>query len=175
MSTQEKLDCIRKPRVHIKYEVETEDGIEQKELPFVVGVIGDFSGNSPSSPKKSIRDRNFIKVDTDNLDQVMKSISPGVSLRVKNTLTDDDDELFVDLKFNSLEDFEPHKIVNQVSCLGNLMQRRNLLRDLLTKSDRSDELEDILESTIKDNKALLRLSHEIENDNKLNHEDFDHE
>lgn len=160
-SIHSKLERVRKPRVHIKYEVETEDGVVEKELPFVVGVMGDFSGNNPSEEKKSLKERKFIAIDRDNFNQVMERMTPGVAIRVKNTLTDDDSELAINLQFKKLEDFEPTQIAEQVPALKKLLEIRNKLRDLLTKSDRSDALEEILEKTLQDKKALGKLAEEL--------------
>ena len=164
MSSQDKLDQTKKPRVHIKYEVETENGNEEKELPFVVGVIGDFSGNNSPIEKINIKNRNFKTIDANNFDSIMNEISPGLSLQVENTLEGNNNDMLLELQFSSLEDFEPHKIVDQVDSLKKLMNSRNLLRDLLTKVDRSEDLEILLEETIKDNRILQKLSSEIDAD-----------
>src|ERR671933_996771 len=107
-SLQKKLDRVRKPRVHITYDVETEGAAVTKELPFVVGVLGDFSGN-PTEPLKPLKDRKFIQIDRDNFNDIMARMTPGLNMRVQNTLANDGSELPVQLKFNSMEDFEPAK------------------------------------------------------------------
>ena len=112
-SVHEKLKRVRKPRVHITYDVETEGAVEQKELPFVVGVLGDFSGD-PTQELKPMRDRNFVQIDRDNFDDVMQRMPPGLNLRVENTLKDDGSEMPVALQFKSMEDFEPSKVAAQV-------------------------------------------------------------
>ncbi len=104
-SIQHKLDRVRKPRVHITYDVEVGDALEKRELPFVVGVLGDFSGH-PTEPLKPLRDRKFIQIDRDNFNEVMQRMTPGLNIRVENTLQGDGTELAVQLKFNSIEDFE---------------------------------------------------------------------
>src|SRR5436305_11315005 len=109
-SINEKLGRVRKPRVHIKYEVETEGAAVEKELPFVVGVLGDFSGN-PTEPLKPLKDRKFIQIDRDNFNEVMARMTPGLNLKVENTLKGDGSEMAVNLKFNSIEDFEPVQVV----------------------------------------------------------------
>ena len=159
-SVNEKLERVRKPRVHIKYEVETEGGAVEKELPFVVGVLGDFSGE-PTKPIKPLKERKFIKIDRDNINDVMKRQSPGVKLRVDNTLKNDESEMNVNLEFNSMEDFEPAKIVEQVPELKTLKDARDKLRDLLSKSDRSDKLEKILEETLQDPDKIKNLAKEL--------------
>lgn len=152
-SIHDKLDKVRKPRVHIKYEVETEGAMVQKELPFVVGVLGDFSGD-PTADLKPFGDRKFVQIDKDNFDDVMARMTPGLNFRVENTLSEDDDEMKVQLAFNSLGDFEPAQVVDQVPALKKLLESRNQLRDLLSKADRSEELETLLENMLQDDAAL---------------------
>src|SRR3972149_3865893 len=101
-----KLKRVRKPRVHITYEVETEGAVVQKELPFVVGVLGDFSGN-PTEPLKPLKDRKFVQIDRDNFNEVMTRMTPALNLKVENTLKGDGSEMSVQLKFRSLDDFTP--------------------------------------------------------------------
>ncbi len=160
-SIHDKLERVRKPRVHIKYEVETEGALIEKELPFVVGVLGDFSGD-PSQPLKAFRDRKFTQVDRDNFDDVMARMTPGLSLQVSNTLLDDGTDMLVNLKFEKLSDFDPASVVNQVPALAHLLETRNKLRDLLAKADRSDNLEAILERILQDNAQLKRLAGELD-------------
>ena len=155
------LEKVRKPRIHIKYDVETEDGIEQKQLPFVVGVMGDFAGSHPAIELKSLKERQFINIDQDNFNHVMQQMAPGLAFKVKNTLTDQDSELAIHLVFNKMEDFEPDQIVKQIKPLHELKQARDRLRDLLSKTDRSDELEQILEHTLKNSKTLMQFAKEL--------------
>jgi type VI secretion system protein ImpB len=152
-SVHSKLNRVRKPRVHISYDVETEGATVKKELPFVVGVMGDFSGD-PTEPLKPLKDRRFVQVDRDNFDDVLKSMKPGLQIKVKNTLEDDGSEFAVDLKFESMKDFEPAAIVNQIEPLDT----RNKLRDLATKADRSEELEDILERVLNNEADMEELA-----------------
>src|SRR5947207_260990 len=159
-SIHDKLDRVRKPRVHIKYEVETEGAAVEKELPFVVGVLGDFSGN-PTVPLKPLKDRNFIQIDRDNFNEVMARMTPGVNLKVENTLKGDGSEMGVQLKFNSIEDFEPVQVVKQVEPLRKLLETRDKLRDLLSKVDRSDDLESLLEQVLKNAEHLKKLSSDL--------------
>ncbi|MCX8253651.1 Type VI secretion system-associated protein [Beijerinckiaceae bacterium RH AL1] len=159
-SIHDKLERVRKPRVHIKYEVETEGAVVQKELPFVVGVLGDFSGD-PTAPLKPFRDRKFTQIDRDNFDDVMARMTPGLELQVENTLTKDGTDLGVSLKFSKMDDFDPAAIVAQVPALANLLETRNKLRDLLAKADRSDNLESILEKILQDQRELKRLSEDL--------------
>lgn len=159
-SVQDKLDRVRKPRVHIKYEVETEGAAIEKELPFVAGVMGDFSGD-PTTKLPELRDRKFVQIDRDNFNRIMERMAPGLNLRVNNTLTEEGGEMAVNLKFNSMDDFEPAKVIDQVPALKNLMDARNKLRDLLAKADRSEDLEQMLEKILGDEAALKKLSDEI--------------
>lgn len=156
-SVHKKLNRVRKPRVHISYDVETEGATLKKELPFVVGVMGDFSGD-PSAPVKPLKDRRFAQIDRDNFDEVLRSMTPGLDLSVKNTLTDDDSEMRVELKFESMSDFEPAAIVNQVAPLKKLLETRNRLRDLASKADRSEELEEIIEKVLNNKMDLEALA-----------------
>jgi type VI secretion system protein ImpB len=151
-SIHQKLSRVRKPHVHITYEVETGGVPEIKELPFVVGVLGDFSGN-PTKPLQPLADRKFISIDRDNFNDIMQRMNPGLNFRVENTLKGDGSEMAVQLQFQSIEDFEPGRVVDQVEPLKKLLETRNKLRDLLSNVDRSDilerELEEILKSTEK--------------------------
>lgn len=159
-SINNKLERVRKPRVHIKYEVETEDSVVSKELPFVVGVLGDFSGDS-TEPQKPLRERKFVQIDRDNFDEVMQRMTPGAKFSVANTIQDDNSELAVDLKFSSIEDFEPAKVAEQIPAVKNLLDTRNKLRDLLTKVDRSEDLESLLEKVLQNSEELQKLSQEL--------------
>jgi len=159
-SIHDKLKRVRPPRVHITYDVETEGAVVQKELPFVVGVMGDFSGN-PTEPLKPMKDRKFIQIDRDNFNDVMTRMTPGLNLRVENTLQGDGSELAVQLKFNALENFEPAHVVQQVEPLRKLLETRDKLRDLLTKVDRSQDLENVLEQVLENTERLKQLSADL--------------
>jgi type VI secretion system protein ImpB len=159
-SIHHKLERVRKPRVHIKYEVETEGAMVVKELPFVVGVLGDFSGD-PTEPLKPLKERKFVQIDRDNFNDIMRRMTPGLNFRVENTLKGDGSELAISLKFNSIEDFEPARVAEQIPALKNLLDTRNKLRDLLTKVDRSEDLENILERILQNTEELSQLSNEL--------------
>lgn len=158
-SIHDKLDRVRKPRVHIKYEVETEGAQVEKELPFVVGVLGDFAGD-PAQPLKPFGERKFTQIDRDNFDEVMRKIAPGLNLRVENTI-EGEGEMAVQLKFERMEDFEPGAVVSQVPALKKLLDARNELRDLLSKADRSEDLEVLLERILSDEGELGKLAAEL--------------
>jgi type VI secretion system protein ImpB len=164
-SIHEKLSRVRKPRVHIKYEVETEGAQIERELPFVMGIMGEFSGD-PTKPLPSLTDRKFVQIDRDNFNDVMSRIGPGLNLKVDNTLAGDGSQIAVDLKFNSIEDFEPGRIVEQVPALRQLMETRNKLRDLMSKVDRSEELEGLLEQVLQNEGELKSLSGQLGLDKK---------
>jgi type VI secretion system protein ImpB len=159
-SIHDKLKRVRKPRVHITYEVETEGAVVEKELPFVVGVVGDFSGD-PTEKLKPLKDRKFIQIDRDNINDVMKRMTPGLNMRVENTLAGDGSEMAVQLKFQSLDDFEPAQVAKQIEPLRKLLETRDKLRDLLTKIDRSDDLENVLEQVLKNTDDLKKISAEL--------------
>lgn len=159
-SVHARLNRVRKPRVHITYDVETEGSQVERELPFVVGVLGDFSGD-PTTPLRPLTERKFIQIDRDNFNDVMARMNPGLNLKVENTLAGDGSQMGVELKFNSMEDFEPGRIVDQVPALKALLETRNKLRDLMSKADRSDELESLLEQVLKNEEDLRTLSGQI--------------
>ena len=159
-SIHDKLTRVRKPRVHITYEVETEGAKVMRELPFVMGVVGDFSGK-PTQPLKPLKDRKFVQIDRDNFNDVMARMTPGLNMKVENTLKGDGSEMAVQLKLKSIEDFEPGQVVNQVEPLRKLLETRDKLRDLLTKVDRSDDLENILERVLKNTDELKKLQADL--------------
>lgn len=156
----DKLSRVRKPRVHISYDVETEGGVVKKELPFVVGVMGDFSGD-PTSPLKSLKERKFVQIDRDNFNSVMAKMTPGVSMKVENVISGDGSEMAVDLKFNKMSDFEPGAVIEQVEPLKNLKDTRDKLRDLMTKVDRSEELEGLLEKVLQNEADMKEISDQL--------------
>ena len=146
-SIQQKLKRVRPPRVQITYDVEIGGAIELKELPFVVGVLGDFSGQ-PEQPLPRMKDRKITEIDRDNFDQVLAGMAPRVSTSVENKLAGDGSKLGVELKFQSLEDFEPDKVVQQVDPLRKLVEARQRLSDLLSKADGNEKLERMLNDVL---------------------------
>ncbi|MGA2256059.1 MAG: type VI secretion system contractile sheath small subunit [Thermoguttaceae bacterium] len=159
-SIHDKLKRVRPPRVHITYEVETEGAVIVKDLPFVVGVLGDFSGD-PTEPLKPLTARKFVQIDRDNINEVMAKMTPGLNMRVENTLKGDGSELGVQLKFKSMDDFEPANVVKQVPPMRKLLETRDKLRDLLTKVDRSEDLESVLEQVLQNTDQLKKLSSDL--------------
>jgi type VI secretion system protein ImpB len=164
-SVHDKLARVRKPRVHITYEVETEGAAIERELPFVVGILGDFAGD-PSEPLKPLAERKFVQIDRDNFNDVMARIQPGLNIKVDNTLAGDGSQMAVNLKFRSIEDFEPTRVADQVPALKAMLETRSKLRDLMSKVDRSDELEGLLEQVLQDKDKLDKLSSELGLDKK---------
>ena len=158
-STQKKLSRVRPPRVHITYDVEIGDAIQLKELPFVVGVLSDLSGK-PEEALPRLRDRQFTEIDRDNFNSVLSAMKPRLTYRVDNKLSDDDSKLGVELRFNSMDDFEPEQVVNQVEPLKKLVDARKKLSDLLAKMDGNDRLVEIMDDVIKNTDALQKLGKE---------------
>lgn len=161
-SVQKKLQRIRPPRVQLTYDVEVGDAIEQKEIPFVVGVMGDFAGNS-EIPNPKLKDRKFVNVDLDNFDDVMKGVEPRAAYRVKNTLSEKGGEFAVELTFRSIDDFRPESIVQQVEPLRKLLEARNKLSDLRNKIAGNEKLEDVLSEVLANTENVRRLGDETQN------------
>lgn len=161
-SVQQKLSRVRPPRVHLTYDVEIGEAIEQKEIPFVVGVVGDFSGN-PENPIPKIKDAKFVNVDGDNFDDVMKGMTPRAVYRVPNKLSPDGGEFAVELKFNALEDFRPESVMQQVEPLRKLLEARTKLSDLRNKLAGNDKLEDILQDVLSSTEKMAEVSKESGN------------
>jgi type VI secretion system protein ImpB len=160
----EKLGRVRKPRVHITYDVETSGDQQLRELPFVVGVLGDYSGDN-SAARKPLKERKFINVDRDNFNETMTKIAPSLSFRVDDVISAETGKQFdVNLEFRSLEDFEPENIVRQIAPLNALLDARNKLRDLMTKVDRSEQLETLLEQVLQNTDELAALAQQLESD-----------
>ncbi len=159
-SIHDKLSRVRPPRVHITYKVHTGGAEIERELPFIVGVLGDFSGN-PTAPLPPLADRKFVTIDRDNINDVLARMTPGLNLKVENTLKGDGSEMAVQLKFRSMDDFEPGNVVQQVEPLRKLLETRNRLRDILTKVDRSTDLEGLLEQVLQNPVAQKKLADEL--------------
>lgn len=156
-SLQHKLDRVRPPRVQITYDVEVGGAIELKELPFVIGVLGDFVGK-PEEALPAMKNRKFVEIDPDNFNQVMAGMKPRLSFSTENKLQDDGSKMGVELKFNSIEDFEPDNIVRQVDPLRKLVEARQKLSDLRSKMDGNDKLETMLNDVISNADKQKELS-----------------
>ncbi len=161
-STQHKLDRVRPPRVHVTYDVEVGDAIEIKELPFVMGVLGDFTGQ-PSDPLPRLRDRKFTEVNPDNFDSVLEGMKPHLAYSVENKLSEDADapQIKVDLHFKSLDDFEPENVAKQVKPLRELLDLRTRLSDLRGSLQGNDKLEELLLGAVGDPAKLDKLKAEL--------------
>jgi len=155
-STQKKISRVRAPRVHITYEVETGGAIQLKELPFVVGVLGDFSGK-PAGEMQPLKDRKFVPIDRDNFDEVMNGMKPRAAFQVDNKLTEDNTKIGVELNFGKLDDFEPENVVNQVEPLRKLLEARSRLSDLARKLDGNEKLEGLLQDVIGNTETLRKV------------------
>ena len=159
-SIHNKLKRVRKPRVHITYDVETNGAEVKKELPFVAGVMGDYSGDNAEN-RKALKERKFVQIDRDNFNEVMGKVNPKLNLQVENTLAGDGSTVAVDLDFRKMDDFTPEAIVEQVEPLKQLLDARNKLRDLLSKADRSEELETVLEQILKNTDNITEISQQL--------------
>ena len=149
-SVHDKLKRVRKPRVHISYEVETGGAMVQKELPFVAGVIGDFSGD-PTEPLKPMRERKFIQIDRDNFNEILKKQKPRVAFKVDDVISGDPDkQIGVDISFEKMKDFEPEGVVNSVPVLKELLDIRQRLKSLHSRVTSSDEVTDFLKEILDD-------------------------
>lgn len=166
-SIQHKIDRIRPPRVQITYDVEIGGAIELKELPFVVGVMGDFVGK-PEEALPPVKQRKFVEVDRDNFDQVLAGMKPRLAYTTENKLQDDGSKMGVELKFNSIEDFEPDNVVQQVDPLRKLVEARQKLSDLLSKMDGNDKLESLLNDVVANADKQKELSNALGLEGKEN-------
>lgn len=150
---------VSKNRVSITYDVETGGAMQTKELPFVIGMIGGYSGDR--TDREPMDERTFYSVDKDNFDQVMTRVGPRLTYKVENKLQDDGSEFEVDLDFKSMKDFEPDAIVEKVEPLRNLAKTREQLMTLLSKADRSRDLEKLLKEILQDEGAIKALGEEL--------------
>lgn len=157
-STQHKLDRVRKPRVQITYDVELNGAMQLKELPFVVGVLGDFTGK-PDQPQPPLKERKFVQIDRDNFDAVLASMNPRVAFRVDDKLSGTEgNQLNVELRFKSIDDFSPENVAQQVDPLRKLLETRDKLKNLLNRMDGNDKLEELLSQIINSTDTREQLS-----------------
>jgi type VI secretion system protein ImpB len=161
-SVQKKLQRVRPPRVQVTYDVEIGDAIQLKELPFVLGVLGDFTG-MPSEQLPRLKDRRFVEVTGDNFDSVLESMKPHVAFAVENKLSDEADaaQLKVDLHFKSLEDFEPEQVARQVKPLRELLDLRSKLNDLRGNLQTNEKLDELLVDAVSNTEKLNKLRSEL--------------
>ena len=161
-SIQKKLTRVRPPRVQISYDVQVGNAIEKKEIPFVLGVFGDFTGQ-PTGDVPKLKDRRFVDVNPDNFDEVLASMKPHLAFAVENKLSDDPNagQLKVDLNFRSLEDFEPEQVARQVKPLRELLDLRNKLSDLRGTLQTNDKLDEVLMDAVSNTEKLDKLRSEM--------------
>ena len=162
-SVQKKLQRIRPPRVQLTYDVEVGDGKEIKELPFVVGILGDFSAASKLE-KAKLKDKKFINVDLENIDEVIESLAPRANFQVKNTLTEESGNMSIDLTFKSMDDFRPENVAQQVEPLKKMVIARERLTDLRNKISNNERLEDLLDEVLQNTDQVCKLSAEVEHE-----------
>lgn len=160
-SIQKKLDRVRPPRVQIKYEVEIGNALELKELPFVVGVLGDFSGK-PDEPLPPVKDRRFVTIDRDNFNDVLREMKPRLAFRVDDKITGNPDQkINVELRFTSIDDFSPERVVQQVEPLRKLAETRHELEMLKARMDGNDKLVSLLEKVLENSELRQQLGKEL--------------
>lgn len=156
-SLQHKLDRVRKPRVQITYDVEIGDAIEVKELPFVVGVLADLSGQ-PVESLGRVKDRKFVEIDRDNFNKVLAGMKPRLSFRVPNRITDEDSQIGLEMEFEHLDDFGPEAVAQKVDPVRKLVEARQKLNELSLKINANDRLEELLQDVINSTDSLKELS-----------------
>ena len=161
-STQHKLDRVRSPRVHITYDVEVGDAIEMKELPFVMGILGDLTGQ-PEKPLAALKDRKFVEITPDNFDSVLRGMQPHLAYSVTNKLSDDPNagQVKVNLHFESMEDFSPENVAKQVKPLRDLLDLRTRLSDLRGTLQGNDKLDEMLFEAVSNTEAREKLKGEL--------------
>jgi len=162
-SLQHKLDRVRRPRVQITYDVETGGALEMKELPLVIGVMSDLSGQ-PKEALKPLKERKFTPIDRDNFNEVLAKSEPRLALRVPNRLSDDGSELSTELNFKSMDDFEPAAVAAQIPALKELLDMRNRLNQLLGKMEGNDKLEELLADVLGNTEKAQGLAGELTSD-----------
>ena len=147
----------RPPRVHITYE-NPANAEEKVEIPFVMGVMADLSGNTPGIEKAEIPDRKFLDFDMDNLDARMAAIQPGVSFRVENKLVENSGEkMGIQLRFDKMADFEPAAIAKQVPAVARLLEARQQLANLQRYMDGKVDAEGYLRKLLADPQLMTAL------------------
>ena len=161
-SVQKKLERVRPPRVHVTYDVETGGAIEIKELPFVMAVLGDFSGQ-PVEPLPRLKDRRFVEINPDNFDGVLESMKPHLQFSVENKLSEDPDagQLRVSLDFKNMDDFAPENVAKQVKPLRELLELRTRLNDLKGTLQTNDKLDQVLLEAVSNTEKLNKLRAEL--------------
>src|SRR5437867_9958310 len=158
-SLQKKVGRVRPPRVQITYDVQVGDAIEKRDLPFVVGVLADLSG-MPEKALPPIAKRKFVQIDRDNVNDVMKNIGPRLAFKVPNRLSEDDTKINCELRFESMDDFQPAKIAQQITPLRKLLELRNSLANLRSSLIGNEKLEILLQEVIQNQELLQQAGSE---------------
>lgn len=159
-SLQHKLDRVRRPRVQITYDVETNGAMQKVELPFVVGVMADLSG-SPKEPLKALKERKVVAIDRDNFNDVLAKATPRAAMKVDNRLTGGETKLAVELNFKHMDDFEPANVAKQVPALKELLDMRNRLTQLMSKMEGNDKLEALLADVMSNTEKAMDLAKQM--------------
>ncbi|HMJ54302.1 MAG TPA: type VI secretion system contractile sheath small subunit [Polyangiaceae bacterium] len=146
----------RAPRVQIEYDVELYGAEKKVQLPFVMGVMSDLSGN-PAKPLPAVADRKFVEISVDNFDDRLKAMEPRVALEVPNKLTGDGN-LKVDMTFESLADFGPGAVANKIPALQKLLEARTQLANLITYMDGKTGAEELIAKVLNDKGLLSSLA-----------------
>jgi type VI secretion system protein ImpB len=159
-SLQHKLDRVRRPRVQITYDVETNGAMVKTELPFVVGVLADLSGQ-PKESLKALKERKFVPIDRDNFNDVLQKAGPRLAMKVDNRLTDENTKLAVELNFKHIDDFEPARVAEQIGPLKELLEMRQRLTQLLSKMEGNDKLERLLGDVLSNTEKAMELARQM--------------
>jgi type VI secretion system protein ImpB len=160
-SMQHKLDRVRRPRVQITYDVETNGAMQKTELPFVIGVMADLSGQAKEA-LRPLKDRKFTNIDRDNFNDVMERSAPRVAMKDDNKLTGEaDSKLAVELNFKNMDDFEPVRVAEQIAPLKELLDMRQRLTQLMSKMEGNDKLEALLSDVLGNTEKAMALAKEM--------------
>jgi len=160
-SLQKKLDRVRPPRVQIRYEVYVGDAMEMKELPFVVGVLGDFTGK-PDKPLPALKDRKFVDIDRDNFNKVLAAMAPRLAYQVDDVLSGTPDQkLNIELRFQHMDDFSPENVVKQIPLLRSLLEQRENLKNLSSRLEGNDKLDELLQQVLANSDIRQALAKEL--------------
>ncbi len=156
MSSQKFIARNRAPRVQIEYDVELYGAQKKVQLPFVMGVMADLSGN-PAEPLAPVADRKFLEISSDNFDDRLKAMKPRAAFSVPNSLTGEGN-LSVDITFDSMDDFSPAAVARKVDSLNKLLQARTQLKNLITYMDGKTGAEDLISKVLQDPTLLQSLA-----------------
>jgi type VI secretion system protein ImpB len=143
------------PRVQIQYDTDTGNAEQKVEIPFVMGVMAELSGDTADSA--TVAERKFLEFNGENFSKRMKAMKPSAKFRVKNTLTGDG-EISVDLAFESMDDFSPAAIAGKVEPLRKLLEARSQIDNLLKFMDGRENAEEILQQVLGDDDLLKKLN-----------------